>query len=235
MFRNKYSFNYSLLILISALFLSFCSSPVESESNNSLVVNLTKQLESISPSDLSQEELDGLLFMREEEKLARDLYVVMFEKWEMKIFENISRSEQKHMDAVKVLLDRYQLDDPIENDITGEFANNDLQILYNNLVDKGNISTLEALKAGAIVEETDILDLEQNINAIDNEDIKLVYDNLLNGSKNHLRAFVRNIEALGEMYTPIVLSEDEYIEIITSTSQKGNKNKQKRWGRRDKK
>lgn len=233
MLRNKYSFNYSLLILISALLLSFCSSPVESESNNSSVDILAKQLESISPSDLSPEEVDGLLFMREEEKLARDLYLVMFEKWEMKIFNNISKSEQKHMDAVKALLDRYQLDDPIENDITGEFMNDDLQTLYNNLVDKGNISILEALKAGAIVEETDILDLEQNINAVDNEDIKLIYGNLLNGSKNHLRAFVRNIEALGEIYTPTVLSEDNYNEIITSTNQKGNKNKQKRWGRRD--
>lgn len=233
MLVNKYSFRYKLLILTSALLFSFCSSPVESESDGDFQDNLTKQLETMSPSELSQGEVEGLLFMREEEKLARDLYIVMFEKWGQKIFDNISRSEQKHMDAVKVLLDRYQLDDPIENDITGEFKNEELQNLYNILVDQGNLSLIEALKAGAIVEETDIQDLEQNIINVDNEDIKFIYSNLLNGSKNHLRAFVRNIEAQGEIYIPTVLSEDEYNEILISANEKGNKNRQKRWGRRD--
>lgn len=49
--------------------------------------------------------------MREEEKLARDVYLTFGEKWGLTLFTNIAKSEQTHTDAVKTLLDRYEIKD----------------------------------------------------------------------------------------------------------------------------
>jgi hypothetical protein len=221
---KKYYRN-SIFAFINVL-LVFCSSPVESETANQSTEDIEKQLEYLAIEDLSEDEIEGLIFMREEEKLARDVYIVMYEKWEMKIFNNISQSEQKHMEAIKILFDRYELEDPIENDEIGEFNNEELLNLYNTLITQGNDSLLAALKVGATIEEIDILDLEEQINdKVDNEDILLVYNNLLRGSRNHLRAFVRNIGAQGETYVPQYIEIASYEEIINSEMERGGKGK----------
>ncbi len=42
---------------------------------------------------------------------------------------------------------------------------------------------------GVLIEQTDIADLQARLAQTDNADIQLVYNNLLNGSYNHLSAF----------------------------------------------
>jgi len=136
---------------------------------------------------LTQEEKEWLLYMREEEKVARDVYKELYKVWGLKIFSNIASSEQKHMDAIKTLLDRYGLEDPAKG--PGVFSNPDLQALYDALMIQGNSSATEALNVGAIIEETDIEDLEKALDLTDHRDIKRVYTNLMAGSYNHLAAF----------------------------------------------
>ena len=166
-------------------------------------------------SDLDESELQGLLYMREEEKLARDVYLTLYEKYDsLKIFDNIAGSEQRHMDSIKTLLDRYGLDDPAEGKDIGEFTNQDLQDLYNDLVLEGEKSLIAALTVGGKIEEIDILDLKEYIEQTDNLDIKRVYTNLLEGSKNHLRAFVKELEMNGVTYEPFYLSQEEFDDII---------------------
>jgi hypothetical protein len=128
----------------------------------------------------------GLIYMYQEEKLARDVYNYLYNKWGIRIFSNIAKSEQIHMDAVKALLEKYSLTIPTDTANIYELA--ELQNLYSSLIAQGNISSIEALKVGKLVEETDITDL---LERIDNapEDIKTVYQSLLNGSYNHLNAF----------------------------------------------
>ncbi len=162
--------------------------------------------------ELTQAEVDGLLFMIEEEKLAGDVYSALDEMWDMRVFENIGRAELTHQAAVKRLLDRYSLPDPRMGE--GEFANETLQDLYNDLLAKGSTSVSDALMAGAAIEEIDILDLEEYMAQTDKEDILLVYANLLRGSENHLRAFVNNLERQRVEYTPQYLSEEEYRSIM---------------------
>ena len=162
--------------------------------------------------ELTRAEVDGLLFMIEEEKLAADVYSALDEKWDMRVFENIGRAELTHQAAVKMLLDRYSLPDPRMG--VGEFANETLQDLYNDLLAKGSVSVRDALMAGAAIEEIDILDLEEYMAQTDKEDILLVYANLLRGSENHLRAFVNNLERQRVEYTPQYLSEEEYRSIM---------------------
>jgi len=162
--------------------------------------------------ELTQAEVDGLLFMIEEEKLAGDVYSALDEMWDMRVFENIGRAELTHQAAIKRLLDRYSLPDPRMGE--GEFANETLQDLYNDLLAQGSTSVSDALMAGAAIEEIDILDLEEYMAQTDKEDILLVYANLLRGSENHLRAFVNNLERQRVEYTPQYLSEEEYRSIM---------------------
>jgi len=141
----------------------------------------------IPASDLSDAEAASLLFMREEEKLARDVYLKMYELWGMPIFQNIANSEQMHMDQIKQLLDRYGLTDPAL--APGQFTDPSLQALYDQLVAQGSVSLADAMNVGVLIEQTDIADLQEHIAQTDNADIQMVYSNLLNGSYNHLAAF----------------------------------------------
>ena len=176
-----------------------------------------------TPGDLSAEESAALLYMREEEKLAHDVYVTFYEQWDFRVFSNISRSEQTHTDAVKTLLDRYGLADPASSEI-GVFTDPDLQALYTNLVARGSQSLAEAIQVGAAIEEIDILDLQERLAQTDNADIQQVFNNLLNGSYNHLRAFVSTLETqTGETYQPQYLSAEAYQAILGyDTSTGGN-------------
>ena len=155
--------------------------------------------------------------MREEEKLAHDVYVVMYELWGMRIFQNISGSEQSHTEAVKSLLDGYGVPDPAVGEI-GVFSNPDLQVLYNDLVAQGSQSLTDALLVGAAIEEIDILDLEERLAQTDNADIQHVFENLLKGSGNHLRAFTSSfMTQTGETYQPQYMSIMTYQAIVAGS------------------
>lgn len=171
--------------------------------------------ETASIENVTAEELEGLTFMVEEEKLARDVYITLYSKWGQKVFNNISNSEQKHMDAVHALLDLYEQDIPSTLFTVGAFENDDLQTLYNDLVNQGSASLVEALKVGALIEEVDIVDLVALQNEVVQEEaIAYVYDNLIKGSENHLRSFVKNLGNQGVVYTPQLLDADTYNNIV---------------------
>jgi hypothetical protein len=155
--------------------------------DNTSAAGVNLQAASISTSDLSKEEAAGLLYMREEEKLARDVYNQMYALWGLPAFKNIAASEQVHMDRIKFLLDSYNLTDPAL--APGKFSDPNLQALYDKLVAQGSTSSVEALKVGALIEQTDIADLKTRLAQTDNANIQLVYNNLMNGSYNHLAAF----------------------------------------------
>ena len=141
-----------------------------------------------------------LQFLREEEKLARDVYLSLYEQWELPVLGNIARSEQRHMDAVKVRLDALGISDPVVDDSVGAFANEELARLYTDLVAKGLPSAVDALQVGATIEDLDIRDIEEMKQRTDDETVLQTYDSLVCGSGNHLRAFVGLLEAEGLTY-----------------------------------
>jgi hypothetical protein len=176
-----------------------------------------------SSAELSEDEAAALLYMREEEKLARDVYITLGAQWDLPVFQNISQSEQTHMDAIKGLLDRYGLADPASSEI-GIFTNSDLQVLYNDLIARGSQSLVEALNVGAAIEEIDILDLQKHLAETDNADIQQVFNNLLEGSSNHLSAFISTLSAkTGETYQPQYLDEQTFQTLINTTMQTGGR------------
>jgi len=141
--------------------------------------------------------------------LARDVYLMLYEQWGIRIFQNIAKAEETHMSAVADLLERYGLPDPAEDTAVGVFTNPELQALYDQLMEDGSQSLADALRVGALVEEVDIVDLEDYIEQTDNEDLLLVYQNLLKGSYNHLRAFTSTLEKqTGEIYQLQLLESD---------------------------
>jgi hypothetical protein len=170
-----------------------------------------------SQSSLSQVEQTDLLFMREEEKVARDVYLKLYESWRLAVFSNIASAEQSHMDALLKLLRTYRLPDPAAGNAIGEFTNPALQSLYDSLMEKGQLSALDALQVGGIIEETDMRDLAGAIDRSDNVDIDTTYESLLCGSRNHLRAFAHNLESMtGQPYAALVLTQDEVDAILNS-------------------
>lgn len=170
---------------------------------------------------LTAEERAGLLLMREEEKLARDVYTALYTAWGAAVFDNIGAAEQTHMDSVKRLLERYALPDPAGTTAPGSFANPALQSLYDGLMAAGRISLIDALKVGAEIEDVDIRDLRVLKAATSKADLLLVYENLERGSRNHLRAFHGSLQGLAARYTAKYLTQAEYDAIVNSPQERG--------------
>lgn len=182
--------------------------------------NLQNQVINLPAGVLSDNEKADLLWMREEEKLARDVYNVLYAKWGHQIFINIAGSEQKHMDAILLLINKYGLTDPA-SPIAGVFNDPVLQSLYDQLVTAGSVSLVEALRVGATIEDLDLSDLARAQINNDNADIKLVYENLQKGSRNHLRSYYKQLLANGVVYTAQYITPDELEAIVTSPMENG--------------
>ncbi len=172
---------------------------------------------------LSDQEQQDVLFMREEEKLARDVYRAMFDLWEVPTFSKISDSEQRHLDAMGRLIVRYDLVDPVVDDTAGVFTNPVFVQRYDELVAAGSVSMIEALKVGALIEELDISDLRVALAQTDHADLEHVFGNLMRGSRNHLRAFASLLAAESETYEAIYLTQDEFDEIASSPFERGSR------------
>lgn len=217
---------FSMLLAVLLFTVASCSkddTPAKNSNNNGNInaANLQAQITSLPTEPLNSAELTSLSVMREEEKLARDVYITLYNKWGVNIFTNISHSEQTHMDAILMLLSKYSLTDPVGNNAVGVFNNVTLQNLYNQLVAQGNTSVLDAYKVGATIEDLDIFDLKNALLNNDNQDIKLVYDMLTKGSRNHMRSFYKNILSVGGSYSPQYITQAEFDAIINSAMETG--------------
>lgn len=162
---------------------------------------------------LPASQADTLLWMREEEKLARDVYLALADEWKQPIFENIAASEQKHMDAILKKINSFGLTDPAKSS-EGDFTDPDIQALYTQLVSQGEEGYIAALNVGLTIEDMDIADLINAIDETDNIGLKTTYQSLLEGSKNHLRAFNRLMLKQGITYEPVYISQKLFDAII---------------------
>jgi hypothetical protein len=182
---------------------------------------LDSLLDDLPSEKLRKREKNDLLFMREEEKLARDVYLSLYEKWGLRIFRQIAKAEKTHMAATLQLIEKYGLEDPVGANALGVFTNTDLQALYEELSTAGNASLVSALLVGATIEDVDIYDLQRAYAKTNNQDLQVLYQNLMKGSRNHLRAFTDVLERYGESYEPAFLSPDEVQAILDSPREQG--------------
>jgi len=231
---------YIIASFVAIVVLSGCTGEDLISTENSTVQNVQQaagEEEYVAPIDnlhsrelmnnipigtLTQAEKDGLILMREEEKLARDVYLTLYEKWEQRIFSNIASSEQTHTDTVKYLIDRYDLEDPVKDDTVGVFTDPKMQKLYDDLVAQGNQSVGDAFIVGATIEDLDIKDLQDLLEETESEDILVAYENLLRGSRNHMRAFNRQLEREGLTYEAQFLTQAQIDEILAGEQERGS-------------
>ena len=224
-------FSRSLLFSGIIITAALCAIPALGANNDSNTEQVTLGV------DFNEE--THMVFMREEEKLARDVYITLGDMYpDAIVFSNIDDAEQQHTTTVKDKLAKYNIDDPNTDDTVGAFTGADygwyFTEKYNLLVGLGEAGELDALYVGAFIEELDMLDIVQcpkviidthkkikdssdcGLNYTDNSDLQSMLESLLEGSKNHLRSYVGNIEAVkGECsYEAQVLTQLEVDTIL---------------------
>jgi len=138
---------------------------------------------------LSEGEVSSLLFMIEEEKMARDIYDELFEQTGLIQFDKISDSEQQHYNTLLTTAAKLGIDTDSLSTQAGVFTNSAVQSLYDQLIAQGSISTESAIDVGITIEQTDITDLQTVIDTTEITLLGQVYNNLLDASVNHLNAF----------------------------------------------
>jgi len=196
---------------------------------------------------LTQPEIDEALFMREEEKLARDVYADLAAYWQTQagtvpvvtVMSNIVQAEQDHMDNMKAVLTCYGLPDPISanepsgvfltcyglpdpisaNEPSGVFLNPELAQLYSTLMTRGKTSQSAALKVGGLIEEVDIEDLQRSIEISQQAYTDQVYAALMCGSRNHLRSFAGQLIKTEGRYTAQLLPQATVDAIVNSPNE----------------
>lgn len=173
------------------------------------------------PAVASAETRQNLLDMRREEKLAHDVYVALGEAWNLRPFKHIQQAEIRHGEAVALLMKQYDVADTTSDLPAGKFDSADVQKLYDDFITRGKTSADAALAVGAEIEELDIVDLRNCIAKTAEADVKVVLVNLEQASHNHLRAFVRTLNARGVEYTPKHLPAADYHAIIKDESAGG--------------
>lgn len=169
-------------------------------------------------SKLKDVEEEGLNYIYEVEKLARDVYKYSFNKWGTYVLDTISNSEQAHMNIVKELIDTYGINNPAEDNDYGEFNNSELQELYNELKGQSASSEAKALEIAAMVEEIDIVDIKKYLEKTDKDNIDTAFNKLVEGSNNHLRIFVNTLTDKGINYQPHYLSRQDYDKALSFTT-----------------
>ena len=214
----------STLTMTMVLFsgLSVACAKQSATSNDVSPANVSTLNSPSNASALSTDEINGLLQMVEEEKLAGDVYQTLYERTGLNNFKNIVEAERKHQAAVQNLLRQYGITDPTAGKALGEFTQPSFTALYQDLIKAGSLSNADALKVGLKIEELDIFDLQQAAAQTSRDDIQRVYENLLRGSRNHLRSFHRALQAEQQSYAPEFLTQAQYDAIATSEQEKGN-------------
>jgi hypothetical protein len=169
---------------------------------------------------LNQQEGATLARMAEEEKLAYDVYMDMAELWEAQAFIQIAAAEQRHLEMIKQLADRYgiKMSKAVRSGERGLYDDAALQQSYLDLTQKGQQSLTAAFQVGALIEEMDIRDLKAAIAETENANLKATYSRLMEASNNHLIAFSQNLENAGEAYVPSYITTADYDAIMRGST-----------------
>ena len=169
---------------------------------------------------LSEQEIADIIHMRQEEKLARDVYRTLGETYAVNQFMNIPESEQNHTDAMEMLLARYEIEDPITDESAiGVYKDETFVTLYNDLIEQWSSSLVAALTVWATIEDMNMAKLQEVITNTDNEDIAFVYESVLAQSHHHMQAFINGLQKQWASYTPEYVSQEYFAMVIAEGSQ----------------
>ncbi len=219
--RINRSFTWIGIIALAVASLAI-TSPAEAQRRSAMQVGpkctggVGALFDEIEPVALLDFEETSVLYMWEEEKLARDVYLALANTWQLPIFGNIAEAEERHMALVWKLIETYGIVHPFTDDTPGVFVDTSLAQLYVDLVARGELSLIDGLQVGADIEDLDLYDLYLILEATENDHLQLVFRNLAKGSRNHLRAFVRALAAQEVIYAPTYLDPTTYDAILAA-------------------
>jgi hypothetical protein len=200
---------YRILFVLLAVFMVQC------ETIPARIFEEIEKKNEISKAVISEQEKSSLMHLREEEMLAYDVYTFLSGLYDVPIFRNIANSEMIHTTSVKELINKYELEDPALDHKPGLFKDEGIKELYDGLTEKGELSYKDAIIVGLTIEDLDINDLEMALeHEVDNEDIVEVYNFLLMGSKNHMKAFFFHAKSNDIEYIPQYISQEHFLEIV---------------------
>lgn len=206
----------AVLLVLSASVVDAQGRPPQGGDTSDCQGALVDRFESLDTNTLDSDTITAILLLREEEKLARDVYTTLSWWYDAPVFSNIARSEQQHMNLVALMLDRYGLPDPAEGNGIGEFNDPWVQDLYDDLIAAGAESLVNALFVGAKIEDVDIYHLQHILDHSDYDDVNLIVQNMNAGSRNHMRSFYDALEKRGETYEAEFIDQFELEEIVNS-------------------
>ena len=217
--RVKIFFGAGILLSVSMLF-------IQGESNYAFTENELDACEIIDQlqyQELNDSEKEALLLMIEEEKLARDVYTTFSKVYDSHVFTNISEAEDRHMNAIQCMLNKYDLKNPVQEKAIGVYSNRKFTDLYESFVIRGKTELKEALMIGATIEDMDLKDLNDLMESktTDNDDLKAVIRELQRGTRNHMRAFSKNLKKQEASYDAQFISKEEYREIVSASQERG--------------
>lgn len=179
----------------------------------------TEILQQTGDPEITAREAEMLKYMREEEKLARDVYLYFYDMYEMQVFSNIASSEQRHMDLILELTEKYTIED-FASEENGVFINKELQKLYDDLIKKGSKSLVDALEVGATIEDVDIYDLEKFLDQKPSAEMASVFEILNFGSRNHMRAFTRQLNRKEVKYEAQYITSERYQSVLDGSHER---------------
>lgn len=182
------------VLVLSLAGLAFAAGPRSGQQAQNSNQSCTITTAAPASGTLEASQAGLILYLLEEEKLAGDVYAYLYDEFDARVFTRIAASEDRHVEAVMTLVSSYALDIPSSFETAGQFDNEELQELYNKLIEDGSKSLTAAYEAGALIEQTDIDDLKELL-AEDPlpADVEQVLNNLLKGSLNHQAAFDRQL------------------------------------------
>ena len=138
---------------------------------------------------LTDQQRAALADAAQQEKLAHDLYAAFAAKYDTVTFQRITAAETRHLAAVRVLLDRYDLTDPTAGQPAGKFSDSAVQARYDRSLATGQASEAAAIGVGKAIEQSTVDSLARLRSGLTAPDVQQVIDRLLTASRRHLTAF----------------------------------------------
>ncbi len=222
-----------ILILISTVLLVHCDDGLPDDPyahiSSAINVDLSTGYSSMNVSlaranfnnfpfeDLSGQEEKGIVFVREEEKVAVNFYGMMSDLFGSEVLTQLAESERTHLGVTALPVEKYHLQDPTVDRTDGEFMSNSLQAHYDELIEEGSPSLSDAFIAGTTLQEASLVTIQNQLDRVaNNRDLRNMYAALRVATRNHLRIMFREVTDHGGSYAPLFMEQAAFQAIVSS-------------------
>jgi len=166
-------------------------------------------------ADLSDLEIDGIRFIREEEKASKDYVLSMDILFDENLLDQLYEVERTHYQAGLFAIEKYGLADPTSGKARGNFTSPNIQAFYDTAISDGQGGTSDAIHAAARLQEASYVTITNQLNRVaNNRDLRMVYHALATATRNHIRLTISRLDELGLTYEPRFLSVSDFQDII---------------------